>query len=662
MLRSFTAVALAVVLGSACGTERSPAIQPLPEPDGRAPLLAAGPHTSRIASYQIEATLDAAAHHIEARETLTWHNSGSSAALTLPFHLYMNAFKNSDTVFMRESHGTHRDAHAAEDAWGWIDLVAVAVDHGPDLLAQVRYPGPDETVAEIPLAQPLLPGGTVTVEIEFALQLPRVFARTGYRGAFTMVGQWFPKIGVRIGPPGQESWHCVPFHVNSEFFADFGVYDVTLTVPSTHVVAATGVLVDARDNDDGTRTLHYRAEDVHDFVWMADPYMEVISETARTESGEVEVRVYHRPEQRGFARRHLRAGVGAIEAFSRMLLPYPWPIMSIVDPPVDAADGAGGMEYPTLVTTSGDQFLLRDGLRIGEMTTVHEVGHNWLQGILAFDEVDEAWLDEGINDWIDGVVLAEIYGDSFLDWRGIKIGFFEILHVFRGDPLAEPIDTPSYRFSSWADYTEASYTRTALALRTLENLVGRERFRAAMRTFATRFAWHHPTADDLFHTLESELGEDLDWFVMPIFRGRGRVDFAVRDIDCRHSHEPRGIFGTGTARHAVSEADAPDESSWSCDVLVVNDGDVPIPVDVEMTLADGRRMRERWDDHSTWHRFDLQVESPVAEVDIDPDRQVLLEDDFLDNSVRRPPDPSASRRAAARGQFWTQSLMQVTGL
>ena len=105
-----------------------------------------------------------------------------------------------------------------------------------------EYPNkPDETVAELPLAEPIAPGATVEVAIQFTEQLPEVFARTGYKGEFHMVGQWFPKIGVRTGPPGAEQWECQPLHINTEFFADFGMYDVTLTVPNTEVVATTGV-------------------------------------------------------------------------------------------------------------------------------------------------------------------------------------------------------------------------------------------------------------------------------------------------------------------------------------------------------------------------------------------------------------------------------------
>src|SRR5262249_54552957 len=156
--------------------------------------------------------------------------------------------------------------------------------------------------------------------------------------------------------------------------------------------------------------LTYHAEDVHDFAWMADPYMHMTSLPAKLDDGTVEVRVYARPEQAEFARRHLEAAVGAVERFSADFVPYPWSILSIIDPPVDAAAGAGGMESPPRVPTEGDGVLSRPGIRIPEYVTVHEVGHNWFQGMIASNEPQEAWMDEGVNDWADAHVMTDLYG------------------------------------------------------------------------------------------------------------------------------------------------------------------------------------------------------------------------------------------------------------
>jgi hypothetical protein len=481
-----------------------------------------------------------------------------------------------------------------------------------------------------------------------------------------MVGQWFPKIGVLVGAPGQERWHCEPFHANSEFFADFGTYDVTLTLPQTHVVAATGVLVRAQDHHDGSRTLHYRAEDVHDFAWMADPYMVVRRGTARTPAGAVDVAVYHRPEQARWAGRHLRAAIFAVEQFSRLLLPYPWTSLSVVSPPVAASLATGGMEYPTLVTTLGDFWFLPDGAHLAEYVTIHEVGHNWLQGIVASNEVDEAWLDEGINDYLDGVVLGALLGEatSAVDWRGIRADAFRARMALAVPfaALPEAIARPSYRFPTQDSYQGATYGKTALALRTLENLYGSERLLAALRSYARQYAFQHPTGAQFFAALEQALGEDLAWFVRPVFQERGAAHFRVHSQHCRPGRDARGVFGTGAARKIVTEREAPDRPGWTCEVVVTNRGTLPVPTEVEFRFADGSQIRQRWSERTFWKRFVVQRSTPLAAVVIDPDQQVLLDDGAASSGARLRPDTTAANRIASRTQFWTQTLMQVVGL
>lgn len=653
---------------AACGHSLGePEVKPLPAPDPYPALLEAGPLAERIANYRIAVVLDPDAHTLRAESNLIWRNTGQRSLDAIPFHLYMNAFKNESSVFMRESRGRHRRAEARHDGWGWIEVTSLRIA-GEELLPTVRYPHePDETVMEVPLSEPLVSGAYIEVAMTFEVQLPEVFARTGYKGPFHMVGQWFPKPGKLIGELGRERWHCEPFHLNSEFFADFGTYDVDISAPSTHVVVGTGVRTDVRDNDDGTRTHTYRAEDVHDFVWMADPYMSIISDKAQTDNGEVEVRVYHRPRQLEFARRHLAAGVGAIEHFSRLYRTYPWPIMSIIDPPLKAASGAGGMEYPTVVTTAGDSVFMRPGMRLGEFVTVHEVGHNWFQGILASNEVDEAWLDEGVNEYADWVVMSAMHGEgqNILDWQGLRADNLELTSAARSlGRLSAPIDTRSYEFPDNSTYGAASYGKTAMALRSLEGAIGRERFRAAFRVYTQRYAFKHPTGDDLFRTLEEELGPEVRPYLLAAFRDIGAAAFELQDINCRELHEPRGVFGRGENRRTVTRDDAPDNGVWQCEILLANLGRVSIGVDVQVGYADGTAELHRWEPTPgrAWHRIVVENESKVEEVRIDPNRQVLINVSPTAGMYRETPDNAASRRAAARIGFWAQTAMQVTGL
>jgi hypothetical protein len=663
---------IALALVAACQRDHGPPrVKKLPKPDGSPALRGGGPAKSpRIANYKIEARLDGARHLITGNETLTWTNTSQSAVDMLPFHLYLNAFKNESSLFMRSSHGEMRGAKASDTGWGWIQVDSVMLA-GAEQVAKLRYPNlPDETVVELPLAAPVQPGATIEIQIKFTAQLPEVFARTGYKGDFHLVGQWFPKIGVRVG----ETWECKPFHANSEFFADFGTYDVTLTVPNTHVVAATGVLVSAVDTAGQQRTYTYRAEDVHDFVWMADPHMIIDKTTGRTpfvgqakvEDGTVEVRVYARPGHEAFARRHLQAAIGSIERFSHYFVPYPWPIMTVIDPPVDAAAGAGGMEYPTLVTTAGDSVFARPGVRIPEYVTVHEVGHNWFQGILASNEPVEAWLDEGVNEWADAHVMQDLYrpGTNGIEWGGWQADMLALRSAAGGDlsKLPSPIATASYAFVDNKAYGQATYLAAAAVLSTLEKQVGTAKFLAAMKAYAKEFAFKHPTGRDFFATLERELGMELDWYFVPAMQEVGGYRIEVRTAKCRNVHPPRGVFGEGAARKTKTETEAPDTGTYLCEVVLQNTGVIHVPVEVRLEFADGSRLDLEWDDrgHGDWWRKEVERSSKLVEVRIDPNRKIALGNPAT-NAVRVDGDGSASLRAAARIASWTQTLMQLVG-
>ncbi len=670
MLRTVAIIALTIVM--ACRPDHGPPrVKRLPKPDASPALRGGGaPRSPRIASYKIDARLDGARHTITATQTLIWTNAGQSAVDMLPFHLYLNAFKNDTSLFMRSSRGKMRGARASDTGWGWIQVDSMMIG-GAEQVAKLRYPNlPDETVAELPLSEPVQPGSTIEVQIKFTAQLPEVFARTGYKGDFHLVGQWFPKIGVRVG----ETWECKPLHINTEFFADFGVYDVTLTVPNTHVVAATGVLVSAVETPGQTRTYTYHAEDVHDFVWMADPYMIVDKATGKTpfigqaklEDGTVEVRVYARPGQEEFARRHLQAAIGSIERFSHYFVPYPWPIMTVIDPPPEASAGAGGMEYPTLVTTAGDSVFSRSGVRLPEFVTIHEVGHNWFQGILASNEPVEAWLDEGVNEWADFHVMQDLYGagKNAIDWAGWQADMAAFRAAVGGE-LSEqpsPIATAAYAFVDNRTYGEATYTGTGAVLTTLEKHVGSTKFLAAMKAYATEFAFKHPTGRDLYATLERELGMELAWYFGPAMHEVGGHRIEVRTAECRNAHPPRGIFGEGASRKSVTEAEAPETGTYKCEVVLQNTGVVHVPVEVRLEFADGSRLDLTWDDrgNGNWWRQEVERSSKLVEVRIDPNRKISL-GDRADYAKRVDGDGSASLRAAARISSWTQTLMQLVG-
>ena len=247
----------------------------------RASGILSPPLSPRNASYSIDARLDPETRALTGTETITWRNITTRPADELRFHLYWNAWKNTRSTFLREAALDRTDRSARRGLrtdGGDLDQAAARVsrqrgDAPLDLTSAKRFIAPDdgnaddETVMAVPLPEPVPPGGSATIELTWTAHVPRPFARTGAIGNFFFIAQWFPKLGVLE----ERGWNCHQFHSSTEFFSDYGVYDVRLTVPRGWTVGATGVERDASDNADRTTTHHYYQEDVHDFAWTTSP-------------------------------------------------------------------------------------------------------------------------------------------------------------------------------------------------------------------------------------------------------------------------------------------------------------------------------------------------------------------------------------------------------
>ena len=234
----------------------------------------------RVADYTIDVRLDAGQKTLDGRERVTWRNPSPDAVGEIWLHLYLNAFRNNESTFFRESGGQLRGDRMPEEGWGSIDVTSLRRADGVDLTKAMRFEHPDDdnakdrTVVRVPLPEPVPPGGEVSFDVAWKARLPRIFARTGYVRDYFLVGQWFPKLGV-YEPAGMRGraaggWNCHQFHANSEFYADFGQYQVSITRPDRFVVGATGPRVEKRANPDGTATHVFEQADVIDFAWTAD--------------------------------------------------------------------------------------------------------------------------------------------------------------------------------------------------------------------------------------------------------------------------------------------------------------------------------------------------------------------------------------------------------
>jgi len=228
--------------------------------------------SARVVTYEIDARLDPGTNQVHAEGTLTWRNDSPVEVPDVYLHLYLNAFRDKFTTFMRESGGRHRGQPFRKDRAGGIELLAFQPEGGDDLVGQLEYVQPaeelplvskDTTVARIPLPEPIAPGATATFKVKWVSTMPQVFARTGYGGDFYMVAQWYPKPGVwePVGGKARDdetatwAWNCHHFHNTSEFYSDYGVYTVRIQVPESYAgrVGASGKRRPLSGRDDGGR-------------------------------------------------------------------------------------------------------------------------------------------------------------------------------------------------------------------------------------------------------------------------------------------------------------------------------------------------------------------------------------------------------------------------
>ncbi len=584
-------------------------------------------HAAKVASYVIAARLDALAHTIDGHATLSWVNASSRPATELYVHLYLNAFKNNRTVFLRSPFGAGRSGQGAR-TWGFIDVKSFVIRElgSGDLWPHGAHDDDDpndETDIRVPLPKPIEPGEHITVDYAWSSQLPEVVERTGYVRDFYMVGQWFPKIA-RREPDGV--WAHFPFNAQSEFYSDFGSYDVTLDVPANMIVGATGERV-ADDVVADRRRVRYHADDVHDFAWTA---WARFRERDRTLDG-VEVRLLYPPGNEANADATVLAVDHGLRQFGAAFGRYPYPTLTVVHPPV-WAPAATGMEYPTLITT-GFPWYTAFVSSLVERVTLHELAHQWFYGLVATDEHSWPFLDEGITTYAESSAMRTLFGGaSGFRAPGIAIDGDTYLRGLAIDAGHDDVVArPAADFANFGELGALVYARTGTILETLARVYGRDSLRRAIGRYARRYRFEHPNPKHLVATLREVMGDEpADFLSSALFEG-GTVDFVAKDLQSLPARDAAGVFDGPRGRETTAQHTHPDD--WASRVLVYRHGTLRVPVDVELFFADGSKTRRHWDGQSRFQAFSARGRSPLVAAQVDPDQRVLLDDDLANNAV-----------------------------
>ena len=547
--------------------------------------LAAASVPESIVAYDIVVTLADDCSNLDGQEHIVWTNPGSTPVTELFLHLYPNAFRSGST-FLNESKGLRRGERMAQSNYGQMKLNKVE-SAGRSLNCQFVQPDDgneqDLTLVCVSLPQAVGPGESIRLAIDFSVQLPEVFTRMGKHGDFVMAGQWFPKLAAyeTAGTRGrkQDGWNAHQYHANTEFYANFGRYRVTINVPKTHTVAATGKMVSSPSVKGDQKQYIFEAEAVHDFAWAADStFVERQALFKSAIQPEMRIQLYLQPEHEYLVNRYFEAAEATMDRLSSWFVPYPYPNLTIVCPKAGAM-GAGGMEYPTLITSWDASIHNLETIRT---VLVHEIVHQYFYGLVASNEFEEAWLDEGFTSYIEDKIMA----DAFEYQPAPAV---EAASVF----VPEPLVLEGWKYGSSYAYQSNVYVRGKLVLHEIERLIGWQKMQVALREYVRRFMYRHPTTTDWQTTLEDVTGQSWRSFFDAYIYSDFMQDYSIEAV--------------------ATEA---TETGWTSRVELAG------PVEerklvLQVTFDDGSKRDLSWNP-ATDNKVTFEHDSPVRSLQLDP--------------------------------------------
>jgi Peptidase family M1 domain len=476
-------------------------------------------------NHTIDVSLNDKEHTLDAFETIEYINNSPDTLRFIWFHIWPNAYKNDKTSFTDHAleNGNTKFYFSDKEQKGYINRLDFKVNN---ITAGVEDHPQHIDIVKLILPEPLLPGNKVIITTPFHVKLPYNFSRGGHVGESYQATQWYPKPAVY----DKNGWHPMPYLDQGEFYSEFGNFEVNITVPKNYVVAATGELqnndekewlktrasftwepfVQKQKNAAGqiktitapfpesttaVKTIQYKQNNVHDFAWFADKRFVVKQDTLHLVSGRVidVIAYYTRTDQTAW-QNAVQSGKNVVNHYSNLVGEYPYNIVQVVEGPESFG---GGMEYPTITVISP-----MANVKELDIIIAHEIGHNWFYGILATNEREHPWMDEGINSYYDAKYKSAKYGRQ----PQLERIVFETKAITKTD---QPINTTSEKFSE-ANYGLVAYYKTSEWLRYLESQLGNEVFNKAMQEYYLRWKFKHPQPEDFKKVIEEISGKDLD--------------------------------------------------------------------------------------------------------------------------------------------------------
>lgn len=519
----------------------------------------------QAAEYIMDIDMDTENHRYNGQQTLRYTNHSPDTLNQVFYHLYFNAFQPNSMMDVRSRTITDPDRRVrdrivqlSDEEIGYQRINSLT-QNGQDVTYEVVG-----TILEVTLAEPILPGTTHTFEMDYQAQIPVQIRRSGRdnrEGIDYSMAQWYPK----MCEYDYQGWHANPY-VGREFYGIWGDFDVTIHIDSEYIIGATGMLQNPEEvghgyesegmtverPDDGRLHYHFKAENVHDFVWGADP------DYTHTKLKRADGTMLHFFYQENERTKDNWEALPAImdEAFDYINThfgQYQYPKYSFIQ------GGDGGMEYPMATLITGERS--RNSL-VG--VSVHELMHSWYQMMLGTNEALYAWMDEGFTSYASNRVMNDLAGKGLLPGRqavdnphtGSYAGYLNLART----EAEEPLSTHADHFVTNTAYGVGSYSKGAVFLHQLHYIIGDQPFdRGLLRYFRT-WKGKHPNVNDFIRIMEKESGLELDWYKEYFVNTTHTIDYAVEEV-------------TDTEEGAT--------------VTLRKLGIMPMPLDVVITYRDG---------------------------------------------------------------------------
>jgi hypothetical protein len=487
--------------------------------------------------YEIKAELNDKEKSITGFETIVYKNNSPSTLEYIWFHIWPNAYSSDSTALIQQIKSDSARAGKLETygkgSMQQLDFRVNNKSAKTEPHSNPRY----VDVIKLVLNTPLAPGDSAIITTPFKVMLPPYFSRSGYADGEFMACQWYPKPAVF----DQNGWHEFPYLDMGEFYSEFADFDVSITLPSSYIVGATGVLQTAEEltayktvgaknakNRSGKpalyapskrdrKTLQYKAQQVPDFAWFADKNFVIQYDTAQLNDGKVvDAFSYYHNKPNSIWVSSIDYVKESVRKYSNWIGTYEYPVVQAVEGPKN--NSSGGMEYPmiTLITSPDAKPETLDGV------IAHEVGHNWFMSMLGSNERAHTWMDEGLNTYFQFRYEAEKYRSNSIFGESIPKEIKELpLDDFLASiygvieqniPMESAMDIPADQFANSEEYGLISYVKTALWMYILEASVGKDKVDQAVQLYFSRWKHKHPQPADLKAAFEEAIGANLDRF------------------------------------------------------------------------------------------------------------------------------------------------------